>query len=164
MGYDVYLSWDGMTTDEMQAQDVLWDLRAGHVGYLRAATWMQRETQFLSRVLPGVPWWEGPPRTGNARPFDFEKNFRGMEEAARKYLKDAGARHDIDYIMTLPLRTLDSENSELHDSATEHSVQQYATDHLTGDDAEDWIRSVVDFFRLGLRRQKEGKNPRVEVT
>lgn len=124
---------------------------------------MKRETKFLREVLPGVPWWEGPPRMGRARLFDFRKGFDPMVEAARKYLKDAGARHDVDYIMTLPLRSVESKNDGFPHLTPGPVAEQYATDHLVGFDAEDWIRSVVDFFRLGLEKQMRARNPKVEV-
>lgn len=134
------------------------------MGCLRAAIWMKREARFLQEVLPGVPWWEGPPGMGIARPFDFKKNFDRMIVAARKYLEDAGAKNDIGHIMTLPLRSIESKDDGFPQLTAPPVAGRYPTDGLTGFHAEDWIRSIVDFFRLGLEKQMRGKNPRVEVT
>jgi hypothetical protein len=164
MGYDVYLSWDGMTAKEVRAQEVLWDLEGGYVGYLRAALWMHREIRFLSEVFRDVPWWEGPPRQGRARPYDFKANFPKMKEAAKKYLKDARAEHDADYLLALPMRTPEANRDTPTEVSPHEGLKDYPTDHLIGDDAESWIRSVFDFFKLGLRKQEEGKTPKVEVT
>ncbi len=147
MGFDVYLSWDGITTDEERAQDILWDTRFGHVGYLRASLQMKAEIRLLGEIFPDVPWWEGPPRQGNAKEYDFETNFPKMRKTAQEYLELGDAKRDLSYFLALPPRTKipDSEDSDL-------------------DDRELWVRSLVDFFNLGLRKQKEGKKPKVEVT
>lgn len=94
-------------------------------------------------------------------PFDFAANFPKMKRAASRYLKEAGTKHGINYIISLPPR---SETDEDNKEPNSEAVGSYPTDYLTGVDAEYWIRSVVDFFRLGLEKQKAGMNPKVEVT
>jgi hypothetical protein len=147
MGFDIYLSWDGMTTKDEDAQDNLWDTRYGHTGYLRAGLPMKKEIRMLGDVFPDVPWWEGPPRMGNAKSYDFVGNFQKMKVVAENYLKETGSSRGIDYFLSLSPRSV---------------VPDPADNGLAP--SEVWVRSLVDFFNLGLRMQKEGKNPRVEVT
>lgn len=147
VGYDVYLSWDGMTLEDERAQDVLWDIRFGHVGYLRAGLSMKREIRLLSDIFPDVPWWEGPPREGKATLYDFATNFTTMKRLAEEYLKDRGASKGMGYFLSLPMRS---------------KVPESEDENLNT--AENWVRSIVDFFNLGAIKQKQGKNPRVEIT
>jgi hypothetical protein len=147
MGFDVYLSWDGMTAEDERAQDILWDLRFGHTGYLRAALSMKSEISLLGEIFPDVPWWKGPPRQGNAKDYDFETNLQKMRMAAQKYLEVAGAKTDLSFLLSLPPRT---KVPDPQDANLERE--------------EIWVRSLVDFFNLGLKKQREGKHPKVEIT
>ena len=148
MGFDVYLSWDGMTPEDERAQNILWDTRFGHTGYLRAGLPMKREIRVLTDIFPEpIPWWKGPPRIGNAQPYDFAANFPKMRTVTEGYLKAVNSKRALDYFLCLPPRSMAA------DSADE-----------TLNSAEGWVRSLIDFFRLGLSKQKEGKNPKVEVT
>lgn len=51
MGFDVYLKWDGITTDEESAQITGYSLVHGHVGYLR---WSYEEPNPVLALLK--PW------------------------------------------------------------------------------------------------------------
>ena len=40
---------------------------------------------------------------------------------------------------------------------------QYPFDGLVPDDAEAWLKTVFEFFKLGMQKQEEGKDPKVHV-
>ena|SRR2546425_8752206 len=160
MGYDVHLSWDGMTNEEKDAQRTGWALNAGHVGYLRAAIWMHREIKFLGHLFPHEYWMEDWKKPGEPPPYDFKGNFPRMEKIAKDYLNAAGAKESLEHLLALPMRETRTTNDE---DGEEVVFVDYPTDYLRGTDAEDWIRSLLDFFKLGLKKQEEGRNPRVAV-
>lgn len=108
---------------------------------------MKGEIRLLSEIFPNVPWWEGPPRQGRAKEYDFEESLQRMRETAQKYLELSGAKRDLSYFLALPPRT------------------KVPDDYDASLDAEElWVRSLVDFFNLGLKKQAEGKKPRIEIT
>lgn len=159
MGYDVFLSWDGMTEEEKTLQKKGWDINRGNVGYLRAATWMRAEIRFLGSIFPREYWLESREGNANPLPYDFESNMLEMKKVAAEYLESAGANHAIGALHAHAREP----NSKNNPQGPGLGSRTSSTDGLVGSDAEVWVRAVNDFFSLGVQKQKEERNPKVAV-
>jgi hypothetical protein len=152
MGVDVYLSWDGMTQEERSSRNKWLSLNNGNAGYLRAPWWMKREVRLLFTVFQGCNIDESPEPV----PYDFEAKLPQLESAAEEYKKSVeqdersgGGKEKV--------------RAMLDGLPQVAGFVDYPFDGLVLDDAEDWLKNVVDFFALGRQKQKEGKNPGVHV-
>lgn len=172
MGVDVYLKWKGMTEEEKKRQYTGFSIDAGRFGYLRASIWMQTEFDVLSLVFPDECWkgWE-------YKRYKFDElGFAELEKILLAYL--------ISKTSGRPLKSL-LEEAKVVVRETEDAKQRKATmDRMiakaneiknagecvkTGGEtslleAIVWSKSLLDFYKLGLEKEKEGKEPEVLVS
>lgn len=73
MGIDIYLSWDGQTKEEEEAQYTGFSIEDGHNGYLRAAYWNREGCSIFYDLFDSAKWDDGEPFE-----YDFKKNYKKM--------------------------------------------------------------------------------------
>jgi len=158
MGTDVYLGWDDMTEDEKKARYTGFSINAGNVGYLRASIGMYLENTVLRMVFPPEYW------RGDGAPYDF--NEIGFEE-----LSIIGSRYLANVMFGIPLeededvmeQTRRGEMIMKMLSGTGASIEGgTAKPSLRG--AVMWLNALFDFYVLGIKKAKEGKNPTVYIS
>lgn len=162
MGTDIYMRWNGMTKEDHVLQCRGFDIGSGACGYLRASIGMANENYVL-RTLFGDDYW----KSGKTQAYDFANAFSRMMELALSYL-----------IACLTGSSLE-ENSE--DASTEKSSGTLVVEALKkagwseggivfpGSPGSDplidlrygimWFESLIEFFELGMAKQKEGLTP-----
>ena len=154
MGIDVYLSWDGMAEDEKKARDSDWlELESGNLGYLRAAWWMKREVHLLCDIFPSKCWIDESPVPV---PYNFKAMTTKLERAVESY-RESVKKDELSRGGSAACRDL------LDKAPRESGFIDYPFDGLVLDDAEGWLKSVRDFFKLGTQKQTEGRNPKVHM-
>ena len=161
MGTDIYLSWTGMKEEDKRKQYTGFAINAGRYGYLRASIGMVEENETLRRIFPKEYWESDKPLE-----YDFEANYDKMLAELVAYLtrklrpmsKEERLKKMADQnpaaIAVLDMFT------ELS-KATGVQVVMPTTDLA---DAIVWAASVVEFFDLGVRLQREGRKPRVYIS
>lgn len=126
MGVDVYLSWDGMTKAEKDAQVTGWSVVSGHVGYLRES--YDGEPYAIPVLVPEAFGDE----------IDIEATLRKMTEFNRKM---------IAFVKSLgPDVTQERVNQEAIKLGA--SVRVYKTDVFSEDELTDEV--VVEAERAGF--------------
>lgn len=149
IGTDVYLSWDGQTKAEEKAQITGYSINAGSVGYLRASISMEKENAVLREVFPDK-FWEG-----KALPYDFDAGWKTLNLIAKKYLSSC--------LFGIPIERFKQVFQQLAEAGKFDKI-------IVGDIDDDilgnvtWLNSLVEFFRLGYKKQKEYKNPKVCIS
>ena len=157
MGTDVYLIWDGMTEEEKDAQSARFSIAAGRVGYLWASMFMLRENQILCELFPSEYWISSEPL-----PYDFEANYEKVLSLGAKYILT------ILYELSWPsennksMKAVKTRERPLNDSSMSF-INTRVAKKLDFRRAISWLNSLFDFFDLGLRKQREGLNPKVEI-
>lgn len=141
MGIDIYMSWDGMTDDEKQAQYTGFDATAGSVGYLREA------------------YHGGPYATKTLVPEAFE----WTEEIGdlMSYAKTAGSELPDDLLdlitrgVPMSAETLQNRLGSTVLRARERIDKLYP--EIDPDLADEVVSSFISFVDLALAKQAEGK-------
>ena len=163
MGTDVYLSWDGMTEEEEKARYTGFRIDMGRVGYLRASIWATRENAVLRLLFPEA--WESEEGT----PYDFKnpENIKKLHILARAYLlsyltgKDYLSEFEEEKIKEMRgvmeefVNALKKLNCEVEIERPEENDLERAVM---------WLNSLFAFYRLGIEKQEEGKNPKIYIS
>lgn len=154
MGIDVYLRWDGMPEEEKAKQCTGGGINAGDVGYLRARGGDREET-VLRTVFPGS--WEGNMH------YDFsEKKFHELKKIGYYYLTTAVLEQRFDPAVNSE-SALEKSNS-LINGVMHSTLYDMLYPGLEFPAAVTWLNSLFNFFKLGMKKQEEGKNPRAEIS
>jgi len=158
MGTDVYLEWDGMTEEDKKKQITGFSIAAGRVGYLRASIGMIEENECLRRIFP-PEYWE----SGESLPYDFKANYDKMVAEIVRYLTEKMLpKSEEERIREIIKRNPGAGAVIEAFSSREFSLFISTIEGI--DDAIIWASSVIQFFRLGIEKQGEGKNPRVYIS
>ena len=158
IGTDIYLEWDKQTEKEHKAQITGFDIGAGKFGYLRASIGMEPENNVLRLLFPEKFWH------GGVHVYNFDENFLSMMELVLVYLKGE----------KLP----DPEQENYREQIEHGNRVRTAVNNIIGDaieiklgvNSEDmrfritWGRSLLQFFELGRKVQKQGKHPKVHIS
>jgi len=153
MGVDVYLTWDGQTEEEREAQFTGFSIAHGHVGYLRASIGMVLENEVLRTLFPEEYWELKEPLE-----YDFKKNWENLPFVLKKY---------FEAVLTGELTEEQKEQMEFGIAVAEAFKGEGEVSMSRSGDilrAVVWANSLIRFFRLGMRKQEEGKRPRVRIS
>lgn len=164
MGTDVYLNWDNATEEDKKKQITGWDIGRGHVGYLRASIGMVKENQVLRAVFPEECW------NGNAIEYNFKDNYERMTKIGAKYILSALCGKSI--VHDTPITK--GHQTQIVMAESVFGMLEVVAKGKNGKievmNAEGfryavmWLNSLFGFFDLGYNKQKEGKNPTVEIS
>jgi len=140
MGTNIYLEWDGMPEEEKQRmRETTFAINLGHLGYLGASTGMERENDVLKTLFPKEYWEAKKPLR-----YKFKKGWEKACNAVAEYL--------ICVLFDLPF----------YEEKTKW--EGFSKDLIfTLHEAVTWATSLLDFFELGFRKEREGKNPKVTI-
>lgn len=150
MGTDVYLIWEGMSETDKRNQFMGFSIEAGNVGYLRASMGMGAENEVLEWIFPKKCW------DGEDVAYDFQANSALICPILRNYLDGIPLPKRV--WMDSPAESIDVDLTAFADSlnSDEPIPRNY--------DRVDWAKSLLDFFALGMRLQREGKKPSVYIS
>lgn len=151
MGIDIYMKWKGQTKKEQKEQITGFSIEAGNVGYLRASYGMATECELLYLIFPASCW------VGKAVTYDFTANLERVLGLLNKYL--SGEKIEVSDETEKRRRTF---------KAVKNIFSQMNYKNITpkGDDEgkKIWVKSIVDFFKLGIRLQNEKKLPKIYIS
>jgi hypothetical protein len=155
MGTDIYLEWDNMTEKEKEAACPGWAIDAGNAGYLRASIHMDAENTVLCIVFPDRYWKAGEPIE-----YDFVENTKRLPDIIAGYLRGEKMKEGNGIV---------EKQKMMRDTVLQlleaKGVEKIQFGENTGSEAKKiWAHSLVDFFRLGAEKQKEGKHPTVYIS
>jgi len=156
MGTDIYLEWDGKSEEDKKAQITGFDITAGRVGYLRASIGMIKENQILRELFPDC--WDG-----GEIPYDFLGNEDQLSRLAKKYISSELFKIEMKEITEGQQRQI-----EMGTMLTT-LFKSLGCDVVKGTNGEflwsvRWLNSLIEFFALGMEKQKEGKNPKIYIS
>ena len=156
MGTDIYLNWDGKTKEEQEAQYTGYSIDAGDKGYLRASIGMANENAVLMSVFSSE-YWDSQEDDGVV--FDFSKEkYVKLQNLGLKYLLANVVGIEI------PLK------NELGEKVESLFKGLFGADSVVASksggfpSAVMWLDSLFRFFELGMKKQEEGKNPKVYIS
>jgi len=157
MGTDIYLVWDGMTKKDKEKQFTGFDISTGNVGYLRASIGMVRENSLLHMVF-GKEYWESD------EPLRYKFTEKGLKELAV-----LGKLYLISVLENKPFEEKNSKDySKIGESVALALAGKEMEVHMCGNLdffwAVIWLSSLFQFYQLGLKKEKEGKNPKVYIS
>lgn len=170
MGTDIYLTWDGQTKQEKDAQITGYSINAGNAGYLRASIGMQTENSALGEVFPTKTYWLGedeklkPDKEGFIA-YDFKVGWAVLQVVAKKYL--ATVLFGIPYKkndIQIEKETWFKRVSEMLTAKGKFDKVEISTLEEDLPSAIMWLNSLYGFFYLGLEKQKKGLNPKVMIS
>ena len=194
MGTDIYLHWDHQDDIQKDKQITGFSIDHGNVGYLRASIGMTQENQLLRMIFPEKFWqgeiskadkceycqgdgWNetrkeecgeckgsGQKDGVSGIRFNFNKaSMMALAIASRVYLAHG--------IMGSKMPEEDIPNGKmleaiLHavsdkDTTVEVSEMNMPSDFFS---KITWIKSVIDFFYLGVEKEDQGLNPKVYIS
>lgn len=161
MGSDVYLRWDNQTEGEKEKQiSRIFEISAGHVGYLRASLGMVSENSFLKILFPSEYWDAG----SKGLRFEFtEEKFKELEKAGFAYLMSAFTGKEIKCSQTeMQEKTNDAILNALQKAGIPEDKIRHSGS-LNFRTAVIWLDSVFSFFELGMELEKKGLNSKVLI-
>ena len=141
MGTDVYLEWDDMAEDFKNAQEkCAFNIDAGRLGYLRTSVGMKSENEFLKSIF--ASHWESD---GEYKRFSFnQENFEKLKESLPDSKQNIRRHYGSTMLIQIDIGPK-SNHPELE--------KQYI-----------FYNSLIDFFELGMKKEKDGKNPKIYVS
>ena len=151
MGTDVYLRWNRQAKEEMEKQhEGIFSIDQGNIGYLRASIHMVDENTVLRMIFPDE-YWQG----GDEMEYDFNRNYKYLKPLLNSYMKgeeiDIGDRLDgLKKLSGGIIRAFENQGLQVR-KPEPRSIQGRVI----------WAKSLIQFFRLGIKLQKEGMNPRI---
>jgi hypothetical protein len=158
MGTDIYLKWNGQKEDEAKDQVTGFSINAGNRGYLRASIGMHKENSVLRDIFP-ERYWKGE----GAEEYDFDKNRIRCVNIIKGYILTV-----ITGIEVTDTRETHQQQREMADKIAllfeGINAQVKKSGGLGFESSIMWANSLLNFFDLGLQKQKEGKNPTVYIS
>jgi len=157
MGTDVYLDWDGKTEEERNEQTTPFSIDAGKVGYLRASIHMEAENTVLCILFPSEYW------KCKKIEYDFVENSKRLQEIVVWYILGKNEQ-----VCTINFDIV--EKQKVMKDAVKRLIKEKGATNVTFAENEDigtkkiWAHSLVDFFQLGVKKQREGKHPTVCIS
>jgi len=155
MGTDVYLEWDGMTKEEEEKQITGFSINAGRYGYLRVGIRMINENIALREIFD-EKYWKGTYR------YKFtEEDFKRVCQIILGYLIS-----EI-FGIELPKDETIKQMNKMHEALLNAFKNLGYKVVINSKDISFvicWANSVLEFYKLGLQKEKEGKNPRVSIS
>ncbi len=145
MGTDVYLYWDGMS-EELKKIQVCPSIDAGRVGKLRASIMMEKENQILRKIFPNH--WD----LGEQEPKRYkfsQENYKKLQDS----LPDSIQQIRLYYTYTIVFQIDISSHEKLY----KHGKPEIER-------AVIFYNSLIDFFELGMEKEREGKKPKVYIS
>ena len=159
MGTDVYLDWDGKTSEDGKAQVTGWTIDAGDIGYLRACVSMLRENGVLRMLFPEKYW-----SRSSKEEYDFKGNFEQLNAIGFRYL--------VSVVKGVPFEIGEDQQEGMKKQqdmavAILQSIKSMVPEggKISGGeitdfrDAVSWLESVFCFFEIGSEKQERGLKP-----
>jgi hypothetical protein len=157
MGTDVYMEWRKKTKEEKEKQLTGFDITKGNVGYLRASIGMHQENSVLRLLFP-MKYWEDDCKDE----YDFIGNYSMAVKVLKSYLdggdmeeyqtdkngKDLNRQKEIQDAIVGALEKLGGEVKVICSSSGRDDEGKRV-----------WAKSIVEFFKMGMKLQNEGKKP-----
>ncbi len=149
MGTDIYLSYEGITEEEKNKVQI------------RASIWMKKQNWFLRKIFPCFWHNEG------FEEFDFKANGENFELLLVDYMEDR-----IDQINSVADEEAQEDMNEV-DTIVAELVATFAdspgrlqkgTTKLTEEQEQDFLIAVLNFYKKGLKLQKEGLKPKILIS
>lgn len=181
MGSDVYLKWKGMNKKNSKDQITGWSIEAGNKGYLRASIGMHNENA-LMRNLFGNKIWEPEKKdlvtayydkkykcNEEYVPFDFKKHYQEAVAYSVEYILAVANGVDIMHQDAKGQREMGTTIVKMLTGAG-FTQDQIRTGGIHGPDSNEigwaitWANSLLDFMRMGVALQEEGKNPGIYIS
>lgn len=152
-GSDVYLEWSGKTEEDEQKQITGYDITAGKKGYLRASIGMIEENKLLRLLFPDKYW-----ENNSKDPFEFIGNTSMALMAVKAYLEGkpldvqdrCDAQQKAGQIISL---LLDNDYKWITPPGA-----------MTKNERAVYAKSVLEFWKMGLKLQADGKKPYPEIS
>jgi hypothetical protein len=162
VGTDIYLEWDKMTPKEKKARYTGYSINAGDAGYLRASIGMVNENTLLRILMPDHWEYTEEEAKRGGKPYNFEGNVALLEKLARQYLIATLLGKQIEHPDHAEVHELGNTLMKMLKGMGLENVQGNSPTDLSG--AVTWLNSVFRFFFLGMRKEKEGMNPRIYIS
>ncbi len=159
MGTDVYMKWKTQNKKDKKKQVTGFSITAGDKGYLRASISMYRENSLLRDIFPEEYW-----KSDGYTAYDFEKNFSRCMHLLKGYMlcEIMGVSFD-------DKRETHKEQQDMGNKVTELFKKLGAevlneSNGLGFDSVLAWANSLMNFFELGMKKQKEGLKPEIYIS
>jgi len=155
------LKWNEQTEEEHKAQITGFSITSGNKGYLRASIGMIKENYLLRLVFP-KEFWEHQEKSLS---YDFIKNYPKMLRLGWAYLVSVVLNKEIviseeqkkqTKMGDMIIKMLNSQGWK-NMGIVSHTESDFPF-------AVCWLNSLIEFFELGIQKQKEKLNPRVEIS
>lgn len=166
MGSDIYLSWKGMRKKEKDSQITGFSIEDGHTGYLRASIGMVLENRVLRLIFPDK-YWNNPSGRPLIYDFNAEENQIKFKKGVWVYLMSilTGRSEEI-------IKRIVPNDAEIMGKGIEKMLNEtFEFDKIIKTDgcldifgAITWVKSVLDFYVLGMEKQKDGLKPKVYIS
>lgn len=173
MGTDIYMYWKGKTKEDKEKQATGFNIGHGDVGYLRASIGMTKENYVLRKVFPPEYWATEEKsaladKEGNMR-FKFTpEGFAEMQKHCFAYILAVIGKVDVDVDSDDVLKAqkemgekvmaafgnISKDDMEITEP---HSIWDFPSGIV-------WINSLLQFYELGMEKEKEGKEPRIYIS
>jgi hypothetical protein len=159
MGTDVYLQWDGKTSEEGKAQCTGWAIDAGDIGYLRACISMVRENGVLRMLFPEKYW-----SRRSKEEYDFKGNFEQLNAIGLRYLVSVvkGVPFEIGEDQQEGMKKQQETAAAILQSIKSMVPEggKISVGEITDfRDAVAWLESMFCFFEIGIEKQEQGLKP-----
>lgn len=155
MGIDVYMKWNKQTKAEHDKQITGFNITCGKFGYLRASYGMTTECAILERIFPPEYW-----KCKKVR-FDFRKGSATILDLLTGYIQGEKIHSDTlkekTKVYDLMKSVFSGQDWEIQEPKLESEEEKIYWRKV-------WAKSLIEFFRLGIEKQDEGKNPAVYIS
>jgi len=139
MGIDIYMHWDNMTQDEIEAQEGSWgNIERGLKGYLRVPDWptTEHQTKLLEDFFGSIFFEQYQ---------DYHQYFfDNWEGKLAKLLPDF-----MDAVQELIKKAISSKSTDEME-VWEHNIR--------------WVKSLFDFLRFGKELQDAKRRPTILIS
>lgn len=160
MGTDIYLEWEGKTEGDKKKQITGFSIGSGDVGYLRASMGMVKENAVLRAVFPEKIW---DPQQEKGEPYNFIENVSFLNAIIKQYL--AGENIDVQ-------NRMDSQQKQGKAILAMLETAGFESDQIIVSNSDDedsefkrtWVKSLIDFFKLGVKLQQQNKSPSIYIS
>jgi hypothetical protein len=159
IGTDIYMEWEGKTEEDRQKQYTGFSIEAGNVGYLRASIRMYQENSVLRLIFP-VKYWEGEECK---EPYDFIENLSFAVNILVDFMKGENME---EYVSDKQKENLEGQKKMGEDVMETIKKTGFEEGDIVscngcceGEDKKIWAKSIVEFFRLGIKLQEKGLKP-----
>lgn len=153
------MKWNKQTEEEHKAQITGFSITSGNKGYLRASIGMVKENHLLRLIFPNEFW---NCQDDKGIPYDFIANFNKMLNLGFQYLLSVVLNIDIE------ISEEQKEQTVMGDMMIKmlNSSGWKILSHTKSDFpfAVSWLNSLIEFFELGIEKQKEKLNPKVCIS